>query len=83
MCCGQFATFRITSACVIHVLHALQFAELTFLALNGILAVFPVIFRCIEVPIDRAICFPTQICVANRFYTFACPNSGSFMSIYA
>jgi hypothetical protein len=34
MCCGQFATFRFTSACVIHVLHALQFDEPPFLALK-------------------------------------------------
>ena len=45
MCCGQFATFRFTSACVNHVLHALQFAEPTFLALKrsftGISGYFP------------------------------------------
>ena len=45
MCCGQFATFRCTIACVIHVLHALQFAEPTFLALKrsftGISSDFP------------------------------------------
>ncbi len=34
MCSGQFATLRFTGACVIPVLHALQVAEPTFLALK-------------------------------------------------
>jgi hypothetical protein len=45
MCSGQFATFRFMSACVIPVLHALQVAEPTFLALKrsitGIFYYFP------------------------------------------
>ncbi len=34
MCYGQFATFRLTRACFVHVLHTIEVAHLVFLAPN-------------------------------------------------
>jgi hypothetical protein len=71
------------SACVLHVLHALQFAEPPFLALKRSLSVFFTILRYIEVLIDLAICFPTRNRVAVLLQPFPCPNSYSFLPFYA
>ncbi len=59
MCYGLFATFRLTRACFVHVLHTIEVAHPVFLAPNRNFTGILIICRYIEVQIDRTVCCTT------------------------